>query len=239
MGDNRKRVAKLSGASMLPAKKRMSELQFFGRFKLLSVISPIHWAQMLVVTGWLPKLKAVRGFTLAEVLISLLIIAEIATFTIPKIITGQQNGAYNAKAKEAAGMVSVAFQKAKLDGLITTSSNIGTLTPYMNYLKTDNTTLLDDETGAAYQCGSGGKFCLALPNGAYLMHNSGGNFFGSTSTTSDVYFWVDPDGQRNSETYSQFFILTYSGRVVSAGDIKENYNGYAANCCSNAPWFGW
>lgn len=41
-----------------------------------------------------------KGFTLAELLISLLILGEIATFTIPKILSAQQNGSKKAIIKE-------------------------------------------------------------------------------------------------------------------------------------------
>ncbi len=40
------------------------------------------------------------GFTLAELLIALLILGEIATFTIPKILSAQQNGSKKAVIKE-------------------------------------------------------------------------------------------------------------------------------------------
>lgn len=57
-----------------------------------------------------PKHKTNKGFSLAELLISLLILSEIATFTIPKLISNQQASANNAKAKEVAGMIAGAFQ---------------------------------------------------------------------------------------------------------------------------------
>ncbi len=48
----------------------------------------------------LPFAKVPRGFTLAELLVSLLILGEIATFSIPKILTAQQNAQKNAVFKE-------------------------------------------------------------------------------------------------------------------------------------------
>ena len=49
------------------------------------------------------------GFTLAELLISLAILGVIATFTIPKILTSQQNSQKAAVTKEVIAMISGAF----------------------------------------------------------------------------------------------------------------------------------
>jgi prepilin-type N-terminal cleavage/methylation domain-containing protein len=52
------------------------------------------------------------GFTLAELLIALTILGEIAAFTIPKIISSQQNGQKRAVTKEMIAMFSAAYQLA-------------------------------------------------------------------------------------------------------------------------------
>ena len=55
------------------------------------------------------------AFTLAELLIALAILGVIATFTIPKILDSGSNSQWNAIGKEAAAMVSGAYQSYKLD----------------------------------------------------------------------------------------------------------------------------
>ena len=52
--------------------------------------------------------KSNLGFTLVELLVSLLIVGEIATFSIPKIIFNSQNAQYRAVTKEAASAVAAA-----------------------------------------------------------------------------------------------------------------------------------
>lgn len=49
------------------------------------------------------------GFTLAELLISLAILGLIATFTIPKIMSAQQNNEYSAIAQEDIATLSAAL----------------------------------------------------------------------------------------------------------------------------------
>ncbi len=182
-----------------------------------------------------------KGFTLAELLISLAILGVIATFTIPKILTAQQNEQKRATAKEIASLVGAAYEQYRLSNPVTASTRINEITPYMNYVKTDAASTVDDNSGNAYVCGTGGKACLALHSGAFLMYNPTTSF-SATNTTNMVYFWVDPDGQRNSAP-SQFFYLTYPGRVVSSGDITVDHacsgETHTPGSRPNASWFSW
>lgn len=63
-----------------------------------------------------------RGFILAELLIALLIIAEIATFTIPKILATSANSQNKSIAKEVAGMVSASFAAYQVKNGLSTST---------------------------------------------------------------------------------------------------------------------
>src|SRR5438270_879458 len=89
-----------------------------------------------------------KGFTLAELLICLVILGEIATFTIPKLINAQQNKQYNTIAKEGIGSISQAYQLYTLNNTVTASTTGGFLTSYFNSVKVDTSgTTVDDITG--------------------------------------------------------------------------------------------
>jgi prepilin-type N-terminal cleavage/methylation domain-containing protein len=85
-----------------------------------------------------------KGFTLAELLISLAILGIIATFTISKIISAQATSKYNAFAKEVVGMVSASFELYKQNYTVSSGTRISDLTQYMNYVSVDTTSMADD-----------------------------------------------------------------------------------------------
>src|SRR5688572_16992107 len=84
----------------------------------------------------MPKLAKRPAFTLAELLVALFILGVIATFSIPKVLTAQQDGRYKAIGKEAAAMIAGAYSAFQLDNSVSGSTASQTLTAYMNYVST-------------------------------------------------------------------------------------------------------
>lgn len=190
------------------------------------------------------------GFTLAELLIALLIIGEIATFTIPKIIYAQQNGKFNAVTLEAAGMISAAFQQYQGTGGDTSSMNATQLTQYFNYIAIDTSSLIDDVgTGSSISCGSSTP-CFKLASGA-VLHHWGDNFCNAKPT--GIPYDLDPDGVYSGTTNgpgkSVRFFLYNNGRLSTEGAIDTNTQwGTGGSGCAhtrsaipaNDPsWFSW
>ena len=154
------------------------------------------------------------GFTLAELLISLLIIGEIATFTIPKIINASANSKNASIAKDAGGMIASSFSTYTLKNTLSTSVGGDDLTQYMNYVKVDTATTYSALTGTALQACTATLPCLVLHTGGILQFDTAMTFGGST-TTHAVYFNLDPDG--NGSQGRLTFIQFYTGRVSSGG----------------------
>ena len=192
----------------------------------------------------MPKQPA---FTLAELLIALVILGVIATFTIPKVLQSQQNNSYNAAAKEAIAMVSGAYQAYKQQNTPTNSTSTTNMTPFMNYVVLDTTSVIDSkQTQTTTACSAG--TCLRLHNGGMLRYNST-PFNAVSSSTSALEYLFDPDGKvtdgtTNGPGKAVNFFLYVNGRIVDRGNSDPNTyasgNNYpAADPTTTPPWFSW
>jgi prepilin-type N-terminal cleavage/methylation domain-containing protein len=203
------------------------------------------------------KIGQHSGFTLAELLIALAILGELATFTIPKILSAQQHGQNITAAKETIAMVAGAYQAARLAGVVSTTTKASDLSPYMNYVSLDSTTVIDGSpTVASYTCtNGGGNPCIRLHNGSILMfRDAGGMGFGGTATTNGIVFMFDPNGKQDIATTADGpgksirFVLYYDGGITTVGNVRPNscWTGGGAPVCGNYPdatldpsWFSW
>ncbi len=187
-----------------------------------------------------------KGFTLAELLIALLILGEIATFTIPKIINAQQNSTYNANAMEFVGTISQAYQKLQMEGLVTDDTGPYSLIPLMNYVRFDVTSTIDTQQNSGTQPCSP---CISLHNGSRVAFGNSPAFsFAGSNTTNAIFFMYDPDGRitdgtTNGAGKSAIFILFRNGRVTSAGQYAGTYCQSSGCRVSSAdqdpPWLKW
>lgn len=182
------------------------------------------------------------GFTLAELLIALAILGVIATFTIPKILSAQQNGTYKAIAKENLSMVAGAFEQYKLSGNLSGGTGINDLTPYMNYVRIDTSgvSVDDDQISGTEVCDASAP-CLRMHNGS-TIHWISADTFGGTNTTNALWFHIDADGVVSSNKSVAIF-LYYNGRLVDEGQIvagtASSAQSYTADSTKVPPWFSW
>jgi prepilin-type N-terminal cleavage/methylation domain-containing protein len=190
--------------------------------------------------------KRASGFTLAELLIALAILGVIATFTIPKILTAQANGKYNAIAKEDIAMVAAAYQQAQGAGVVSANTVVGDLTPYMNYVTTSTALPIDGLQGENNINCAADQPCLILHNGSVLQY-ARIDSFGGTATTNAVWFHIDPNGSysgtTNSSDKSVGIFLYYNGKIVDEGNIvpgtQNSLQSYSASSSKMPPWFSW
>jgi prepilin-type N-terminal cleavage/methylation domain-containing protein len=198
---------------------------------------------VLISVQW----KKSKGFTLAELLIALLILGEISTFTIPKIIVAQANARYNAVAREDIAALSGAHQQHMLSGNLSSSTKITSLTQYMNYIAFDTSSIIDDAPGSGSSSCNSTYPCIRMHNGSVMQWRDTVNF-GGTNTTNAMWVHIDPDGvltdgSTNGPGKALSLFLYYNGRISDEGSITA---GTANSAVTYNPdptkvpsWFRW
>jgi prepilin-type N-terminal cleavage/methylation domain-containing protein len=167
-----------------------------------------------------------KGFTLAELLISLAILGVIATFTIPKILSTQGDSRFKAVAKENVATVAAAYQAYSLSNEITGNETFSAFTPYMNYVALDSSSTIDATEGNGSVACFGDYRCLRMHNGSMIRYRHASGSFNGTNTTNAIWFYVEPDGVYSGTTNgpgksAQFFLYT-NGRIVDSGNMLPN-----------------
>lgn len=187
------------------------------------------------------------GFTLAELLIALAILGVIATFSIPKILSSQQDGRFNAIAKESAAAISGAYQLYAQNNPVTGSFSLTGLVPYLNYIARDTTSQIDAYPGeGAQDCSA--WHCYRLANGSIIAFDPG-QTLGATDDLAVTYFYVDPDGQYSGTTNgpgkSVAFFIYKNGRITSHIGLTPNSHDVwgtvypGADPAKDPAWFSW
>lgn len=194
------------------------------------------------------------GFTLAELLIALLILGVIATFTIPKVLQVKQASAYQSQAKEVAGMLTSALQMYQFKNGSHQYPSTADLTPYMNYVAEDDANDIDHVPYATnIDCAGGSFTCLKLHSGGMLAFYDN-DAFCATSNETAIRFIYDPNGTYSGATQapdkSVAFWLYNNGKIGTYGSIEDTYytyNGSGTACTGNdvhsdlldPSWFSW
>ncbi len=187
------------------------------------------------------------GFTLAELLSALAILGVIATFTIPKVINATQSGQSKAMGKEVAATLAGAMSAYSLNNTPSASTSFSDLTPYLNYVSTDTSTLIDAlPGGGSNSCSLANSPCLKLHNGGIIRYHATQTFGGTDSLRA---FWVhfDPDGTYGGSTSgsskSLGLFIYINGRITSEGYIltgTQNSGGaFTANLSKEPDWWSW
>jgi len=189
-----------------------------------------------------------HGFTLAELLICLLILGVIAVFTIPKILSSQQDNRFNAIAKEDASAIAAAYKAYVHNNGASSAISLSSLTTYLNYTAVDTSSLIDSYPGqTSLNCSSWA--CYRMANGSILAFDAG-QTFGATDDLAISYFYVDPDGVYSGSTTgnskSVVFFIYYNGRITSqetaaAGshDVWGTIYNPATQVGKDPAWFRW
>jgi len=180
------------------------------------------------------------------------ILGVIATFTIPKVLSSQQDAQFKSIGKETAAMLSGTHQALKLQGSLSANTTKHDFTPYLNYVRVISVGQVDArQTNANHDCSS--RTCLLLHNGGVFHYGTGSDYFGGTESTNAVAFNLDPDGKvtdggtgDTSPTAPGKSVELYiyiDGKVRTRGTIEPNTCDFS-NCSNpqsvfDPPWFSW
>ena len=212
----------------------------------------------IISHGWgLPKfhnLKGFKGFTLAEVLITLVIIGVIAAMTIPTLINKTNNQEYVSRLKKAYSTMAQATNRiiaeegnprADIGGWATSDENVYNL--YKKYL---NNTKECGEGGSGCFAGtykrlngtSGsyeGQYALVLSDGTEIRFGGPSSDCSSSSDGSWNYclkMLVDINGAKKPNFVGKdafIFILKEDGLAPIGCDTdrcSKSYNGWGCAC---------
>lgn len=189
-------------------------------------------------------LRAVPGFTLAELLIAMAILGVIATFTIPKVLQSQSDQKFKAIAKEAAGTVSQAYYVYKMSNTVSATTQIQHIfNNSLNYMRLDTTSTVDgspNDASNTHAC-TGTNLCYKLHNGAIIWTYE--LWFDGTNNTNVVYFTLDPDGQQTNRKDSLTLMLYYDGKIRTWPSVISNSHcsdgNLGPNPTGDPSWFSW
>jgi len=187
-----------------------------------------------------------RGFTLSELLIALVILGVIATFTIPKVLQSQQDARFKSIAKETAGALSESFALFKAKSGITSTTSMNDISPYINYIRVDSASIVDNRpTQGTVDCSGATRVCLLLANGSILNYATNVTFGGITNLNA-VSALLDPDGkQAVGGEAVQFWIYTDGKlRTIGTREVNTAWNSGAPQSGGPVPaedpsWFSW
>ena len=162
------------------------------------------------------------GFTLAELLVVLLIIGEISAFSIPKIIFAAQQQNKTAIFKETLGAISYVFYEGFLRGDIRAGTNGSYILSHMNSVKLCNTNA--NTEGCWPQSGAENtEPGMVLHNGATVggLVDNGGTYNGF------IMDWNGPAGTNTQGDDQMYLYMCYGSTscVVAGSTIKPGTIG--------------
>ncbi|MEB3285996.1 MAG: type II secretion system protein [Vampirovibrionales bacterium] len=167
--------------------------------------------------------SSIKAFTLAELLIALIILGVIATFTIPKILTAQEDQKKTAVFKECIDTIQQSYYTGWLEGVLRENSVAPStyVLPRVNAIKicptnsgTENC-WTQDASLDAFQLGSPGFILASGCTVAGISTN--------TVATGDDYIIVDWNGPQapNVEGDDQMVLITcFKATGTCAGGVK-------------------
>lgn len=184
------------------------------------------------------RLNCNKGFTLAELLISLAILGVIATFTIPKVISAQQNQQKTAVLKETIAAISGVLMQGLQTGQLDPASNTDTY--FLSNLNAVKLCSTNSETEGCWDVATQGSRMerdepgLIMHNGATVVgFNDSGN--PSNGVMIDWNGTAGPNLQGDDQLHIAYCVTDScsSGWVYGGGPTKPGAVGVDRNATAS------
>ena len=201
--------------------------------------------------------KQHAGFSLAEILIALGLVAVLASFLIPKVLDAGDSGTHlNQVLRSAALEMQTAHTALTLNEELSGSHGLSELAAYFRHAKEDTTSLPNTEASnatATVTCSDSRVLCYQFESGAILFGSATSEMTFSEPTDYDLtdntlWFVIDPDGGSGPERGVPFSVLG-NGRVITANNRTASMRQYSPWTGLHAPpilpstdipaWFEW
>lgn len=184
-----------------------------------------------------PHLRARKGYTLTEALITITILGVLSTLLLSSLLRSDPStDTWRVEGKSAAGLIMNAYAAFEMDNAPTTATTWLNILPYINFQRNfygsaDVTIDAPPNTTAVTAFGCSGTTCvvsssgnataLRLKNGAVVVLPRTLTFNG-TGTLNALPFLVDPDGKVTGTRHSAEFWLYADGSIRSVRTLKTN-----------------
>ena len=195
-----------------------------------------------------------KGFTLAEILIALAIMATIAVFTIPKMLDSSadsDNENWKRAVKQGVSVVQAAYTQYRLDNRSVPSTfHLNNATQYLDYVRIETALQIDGTPcfGAPISCWAANTYCYRLKNGSVLQWN-GNEGYNGTGSLNAIKWRIDPDGKVTGPAGQDpgkaivFYTYYVSGKTRDRDNIDPNTTGGfgtdSPNSACTPNWWSW
>jgi type II secretory pathway pseudopilin PulG len=179
--------------------------------------------------------KLLLGFTVAELLVALVALGVVATFTLPKLLNANQTQQKKAILKEDYTIISQAIHEMYQEGYPATQTYSNTL---LRFVKNINYTKYCPSSGYAEGCRDNilpyswhTYPSVVLPNGSVLMLTVGGPLF-----TIGIDYNGNDGPNRYTGTYADSDITFFMGNFSSVQQSHPYTSGYYLLPGRVQPW---
>ena len=166
-------------------------------------------------------MKRLKGFTLAEMLITLAILGVVAAMTIPPLNTSVQKNQVGPSLKKAMNTLTTGLQLLKASNNIRDLASVGDVPSYVFHVYVAQKIRLTPRQSTVYSANSYGSYKYFNPEGKATWFQAK-----RFSTPDNIDYFIKKDDDTWHKIESSFYSRAYNGKFVF---LLVDSNGYDKN----------